>query len=89
MNFLQNRNRLTDTENKLMVTKGERVGRDKLGVWDQQIQNTTYKINNKVLLYSTGNYIQYLVINHNGKEFLKKGNQKLLEIEDLKVVTFH
>ena len=24
-------------------------------------------INNKVLVYSTGNYIQYLVINHNGK----------------------
>ena len=27
---------------------------------------------NKVLLYSTGNYIQYPVINHNGKEFEKK-----------------
>ena len=26
-------------------------------------------INNKVLVYSTGNYIQYLVINHNGKEY--------------------
>ena len=25
-------------------------------------------INNKVLLYSTGNYIQYLVINHRRKE---------------------
>ena len=25
-------------------------------------------INNKILLYSTGNYIQYPVINHNGKE---------------------
>ena len=25
-------------------------------------------INNKVLLYSIGNYIQYPVINHNGKE---------------------
>ena len=25
-------------------------------------------INKKVLLYSTGNYIQYPVINHNGKE---------------------
>ena len=24
-------------------------------------------INNKVLLYSTGNYIQYLVVNHNRK----------------------
>ena len=28
-----------------------------------------YKINNKDLLYSTGNYIQYLVITYNGKEF--------------------
>ena len=28
-------------------------------------------INNKVLLYSTENYIQYPVINHNGKEYLK------------------
>ena len=27
---------------------------------------------NKVLLYSTGNYIQYPVINHNGKEYEKK-----------------
>ena len=25
-------------------------------------------INNKVLLYNTGNYIQYPVINYNGKE---------------------
>ena len=29
-------------------------------------------INNKVLLYSTGNYIQYAVINHNGKEYEKE-----------------
>ena len=29
-------------------------------------------INNKVLLYSTENYIQYPIINHNGKEYLKK-----------------
>ena len=28
--------------------------------------------NNKVLLYSTGNYIQYSVINHNGKEYEKE-----------------
>jgi len=26
-------------------------------------------INNKFLLYSTGNYIQYSRINHNGKEY--------------------
>ena len=33
--YLQNRNRLTDIENKLTVTKGERGReRDKLGVWD-------------------------------------------------------
>ena len=32
---MQNRNRLTDTENKLTVTKGEREGEwDKLGIWD-------------------------------------------------------
>ena len=29
-------------------------------------------INNKVLMYSTGNYIQYPVINHNGKEYKKR-----------------
>ena len=29
-------------------------------------------INNKVPPESTGNYIQYLVINHNGKEYKKE-----------------
>ena len=29
-------------------------------------------INRKVLLYSTGNYTQYPVINHNGEEYEKK-----------------
>ena len=29
-------------------------------------------INNKVLLYSTENYIQYPMANHNGKEYFKK-----------------
>ena len=29
-------------------------------------------INNKILLYSTGNYIQYPVININGKEYEKE-----------------
>ena len=28
------------------------------------------RIDNKVLLYSTGNYIQYPVINGNGKEYI-------------------
>ena len=29
-------------------------------------------INNKVLLYSTGNYIQFPMINHNGNEYKKE-----------------
>ena len=29
-------------------------------------------INNKFIVYSTGNYIQYHVINHNGKEYEKE-----------------
>ena len=29
-------------------------------------------INNKVLLYSAGNYIQHSVVNHNGKEYEKE-----------------
>ena len=39
------------------------------GVWDQQMQTIIYR---KVLVYSTGNYIQYPVINHNGKEYEKE-----------------
>ena len=31
---LQNRNRVTDVENKLMATKGEKAGRDILGDWN-------------------------------------------------------
>ena len=30
------------------------------------------QVNNKVLLYSTGNYIQYPVINHSRKEYEKE-----------------
>ena len=33
--YMQNRNRLTDMENKLVCTnRGREGGRDKLGVWD-------------------------------------------------------
>ena len=39
-NALIYRNRLTNIENKLMVTKEDsRGGREKSGVWDEQIQN--------------------------------------------------
>ena len=44
--YLQNRNRVTDVENKLMVTKGEGGGRDKLWDWDWHTHTTIYKIDN-------------------------------------------
>ena len=59
-----------DTENRLVVAKGKGSG----GGMDWEFGVGRCKllcigwINNKVLLYSTGNYIQYPVINHNGKE---------------------
>ena len=44
---------------KLMVTnQGRGWGRDKLGVWSEQIQTSIYKIN-KVLLHSTEICILY------------------------------
>ena len=46
--YLQNRNRLKDIENKLMVITGERRKRDKLGVWNWHIhtaiQSSFYSI---------------------------------------------
>ena len=60
--YLQNRNRLTDIENKLMVTKRDSGGRggeinEDFGI---NIYTLLYikEINNRDLLYSTGNYIQ-------------------------------
>ena len=57
-----------------MVAKGEGAGRGM--EWEVVVSRCrllyTEWINNKVLLYSTGNYIQYPVINHNGKEYEKK-----------------
>ena len=55
----------TDIENGLVVAKRE-VGRGGfgLGVWDKQMQTITYRMNEQQgLLFSTGNYIQYPVIN--------------------------
>ena len=57
-----------------MVAKGEGGGE---GMdWESEVSGCKLLyikwINNKVLLYSTGNYIQYPVINHNGKEYKKE-----------------
>ena len=56
----------------LWLPKGKEWGRDKLGVCEQQIQTTIYKIDNTVLLQSTWNYIEDLVITYNGKESEKE-----------------
>ena len=60
-----------DIENRLVVAKEEEVGgRDGVESWVSRCKLLYIAwINNKVLLYSTGNYIQYPVINHNGKEY--------------------
>ena len=59
-------NRLTHTENRLGVAKEDR-GREgtdwELGVSRCKLLHLAW-INKKVQLYSTGNYIQYPVINH-------------------------
>ena len=53
----------SDIEHKFTVTKGERTwGRDKLEVWDQQIQTTIYKTDKKQ--GPTIHYILYTTIHH-------------------------
>ena len=67
-------NRLTGIENRLLVAKGEGVGEGmdwEIGVSRCRLLHIEW-INSKVLLYSTGNYIQYPMINHNGKEYEKE-----------------
>ena len=52
--------------------EGGRGGKDwKFGISRCELLYIEW-INNKVLLYSTRNYIQYPVINHNGKEYEKE-----------------
>ena len=67
-------NRLTDTENRLCGCQGEEggdVGMDwEFGFSRGKLLYIEW-INNKVLLYRTGNYIQYPVISHKGKEYEK------------------
>jgi len=59
--------KLTDIESRLVVAKegwwGREVGISRCKLFYR------YWINNKVLLYSSGNYNQYPVINHQGKEY--------------------
>ena len=66
---------LCDLENKFMVTKGERGW----GGIKKEFEISRYKLLyiksiNNVLLYRTGNYIPYLIICHNGKEYIYAHN---------------
>ena len=54
-----------------MAAKGREW--DALGVWGWEMQTTHLEwTNNKVLLYSTGNFTHYPMINQNGKEYKKE-----------------
>ena len=61
----------SDIENKFVMAKGQKGWGEK--EWEFGISRGKLlyieRINNKVLLYSIGNYIQYPVTNHNGKEY--------------------
>ena len=62
--YLQDRERLTGTENKITVTKGERREEGKSGARDEQMHSTDKQESD----CSTELYIRYLVITYNGKE---------------------
>ena len=68
-NWSTNRNRLTDIENRLVIANG--VGEGEGWIGNLGLLYIGW-INNKALLYSTGNYIQYHMINQNGKEHEKE-----------------
>ena len=71
--LLQNRDRLTDIENQLTVTKRERWqwGRGTHRKLGMNLHTPQYirQITNKDLLYSTGKSTQYSVMTHMRKEF--------------------
>ena len=71
--YLQNRNRFTDMENRLVVAKGEVGGSGKnwvFGVGKCKLLHLEW-ISNGVLLYSRGNYKQSLGIEQNGRQYEK------------------
>ena len=62
-----------DMENRLVVAKRKGSGR---GMdWEVGVRCKLFYrewMNNKILLYHTGNYTQYPMINTNGKEYEKE-----------------
>ena len=66
MESKRNMKTLTDIENRLVFAKEGRTG--SLGLADEISLYIEWR-KNEVLQYGTGNSIQYLAINHNGKEY--------------------
>ena len=60
-----------DIENRLVVAKGEGVGGGmewEVGISRCRLLYVEW-ISSKALLYGTENYVQYTIIDHNGKEY--------------------
>ena len=77
-NALENRRKVTDVENKLMVTREEcrEQRRDTFKKWETgiDIHALLYikQMTNKDLLYSTGKSAQSSVVSYMGKEYKKR-----------------
>ena len=65
---MSNKNRLTDIENRLAAAKAGMVVAG--AVSGCQLVYTGW-INNEALSHSTGNHVQYSVINYNGRGYEK------------------
>ena len=80
-----------DIENRLVIVKRTEDGRRK--DWEFGISRCKPLyvgwINHKVLLYSTGNPIQYPMINHNGKEYITESLYCIAEIKHNTVNHLH
>ena len=71
MNLSTKQNRHTEQTYGWLPRGKVEWGRDEMEVSGQQMQSIIHRMDNKVLLDSTGNQIQYSVINHNGEEYKK------------------
>ena len=85
MNISKKEKQIHRQQNRLVIAKREGSGWVKdweFGISRCQILYIGW-INNKVLLYSTGNYIQYPQINQNGKEHEKEYTESLCSTAEI------
>ena len=68
--YAGNRKKLTNLDNRLVVARGRGVDGE-FGISRCKLLYIEW-INNMVLLDNIGNYMQYPVINHHGKEYEKE-----------------